>query len=102
MEWLKRNYKTVVGGLIILILIEAVIAWYLIDQFRENYLSGEEALVTALEDLGIDRNDARDTDIDLETERGRAWYEIRIETSDAVHEYRIDAETGEILSARTK
>ena len=102
MVWLKRNYKTVVGALIILILIEAVIAWYLIEQFRENYLSGEAALTIALEDAGLSRKDAWDTDVDLETERGRAWYEIEIETSDAVHEYRIDAETGEILSVRVK
>lgn len=102
MAWLKRNYKTVVGALIILILIEAVITWYLIQQFRENYLSGEEALAIALEDAGLSRNDARDTDVDLETRQGKAWYEIEIETSDAVHEYRIDAETGEILSARVK
>ena len=102
MEWLRRNYKTVVGALIILILTEAVLAWYLIGQFRENYLSGEEALAIALEDAGLCRDDARDTDIDLETEDGRAWYEIEIETSDAVHEYRVDAETGEILAARVK
>ena len=99
MNWLKKNYKTVTGALVILILIEAVIAWYLIEQFRANYLSGDEALTIALEDAGVPREDARRTDIDLETEQGRAWYEIEIETSDAVHEYRVDAESGEILSA---
>ena len=98
MEWLKRNYKTVISALIILILLEAVVAWYLIDQFRENSLSGEEALAIAFEDIGIDPNDARNTGIRLKTEEGKAWYEIEIDTSDAVHKYRIDAETGEILS----
>ena len=104
MEWLKRNAKTVIGILIILILTEAVLAWYLIGQFRENYLSGDEALTIALEDAGYARNDVRKIYIDLETEKGTAWYEIEFEPADlpgAEIEYRIDAETGAILSAHT-
>lgn len=102
MEWLKKNYKTVTGALIILILLETVIAWYLIEQFRQNYLSGDEALTIALADAGLAREEAKKTDIDLETKKGRAWYEIEIETSDHVHQYQIDAETGEILSSGVK
>ena len=103
MEWLKQNAKTVTGTLIILILIEAVLAWYMIDQFRENYLSGEEALVIALEDAGYERDAVRKIDIDLETEKGTAWYEVEFRLSDppgTEFSYHIDAETGEILSAR--
>ena len=103
MEWLKRNAKTVIGILIILILTEAVLAWYLIGQFRENYLSGDEALAIALEDAGYARDDVRKIDIDLETEKGTAWYEVEFELSEppgTEFEYRIDAETGAILSAR--
>jgi len=101
MDWLKKNYKTVTGALVILILIESVIAWYLIAQFRENYLSGDEALTVALADAALTREDAVKTKIDLKTRQGRAWYKITIETSDSVHEYEVDAETGEILSADT-
>ena len=100
MEWLRRNYKTVVGTLIILILIEAVIAWYLIDRFRENYLSGEEALAIALTDAGTASDEVRGTDVRLKTEQGRAWYEIAIETAGATYQYRVDAETGAILPAQ--
>lgn len=97
MEWLKKNYKTVTGTLIILILIEVVVAWYLIEQFRQNYLSGEEALTIALEDAGLSREDAGKTDIDLETRAGSAWYEIEIDADGGTLRYRIDAETGAIL-----
>ena len=103
MAWLRRNAKTVVGVLVILILIEAVLAWYLIQQFRENYLSGDEALQIALTDAGLQRGDVRGVDIDLETERGTAWYEIEFELGDAsgtAYAYHVDAETGAILSIR--
>lgn len=99
MDWLKKNYKTVTGALIILILIEAVVAWYMIEQFRQNYLSGDEALEIALADAGVLRDEARKTGIDLKTKQGRAWYEVRIETEGGSYAYRIDAETGEVLSA---
>lgn len=102
MEWLKRNAKTVISALIILILLEAVGAWYLIDQFRENYLSGEEALAVALEDAGLDRNDAQNADIRLKTEKGSAWYEIGFKAADTAYEYHIDAETGDILLVRAQ
>ncbi|MCR5826144.1 MAG: PepSY domain-containing protein [Oscillospiraceae bacterium] len=99
MEWLKKNYKVVTGALVILILIEIVVAWYLIEQFRQNYLSGEEALGIALSDAGLSQEDAADTDIDLETKAGKAWYEIEFETAQRDYHYRIDAETGEVLAA---
>ena len=102
MEWLKRNAKTVISALIILILLEIAVAWYLINQFREKYLSGEEALAFALEDAALDANDAKNADIRLKTEKGSAWYEIEFDAGDAVYEYRIDAETGEILSFSKK
>jgi len=102
MEWLKKNYKTVTGALIILILMEVVVAWYLIEQFRQNYLSGEEALAVALTDAGLTREDAGKADIDLETRQGRAWYEIEFETSGGTYRYHIDAETGEVLSVVEK
>ena len=96
-------FETVAGALIILILIEAVVSWYLIGQFREHYLSGDEALTAALSDAGISRSAVLNTDIDLETERGQAWYVVTFSLSDApgtVYRYRVDAETGAILSAQ--
>ena len=99
MEWLKRNAKTVIGALVILILVESVLAWYLIQQFRDNYLRGDDALQIALEDAGVSRNAAKDVDIDLKTKRGTAWYEIAFEgSSGTTYRYSVDAETGAVLS----
>ena len=42
MEWLKRNYKTVTGTLVILILIEIVLAWYLIER---NHIAGSLSIL---------------------------------------------------------
>ena len=102
MEWLKRNYKTVTGTLVILILIEIVLAWYLIDRFRENYLSGSEALAIAMEHAGEAPDSAPEASIRLRTRHGSAWYDISWESVDAVHQYMVDAETGEILSTEPK
>lgn len=98
MEWLKRNSKVVIGALVILILMEAVVAWYLIGQFRENYLSGEEALAVALADAGLAREDVDAPDIALKTSRGEAWYEIAFGADGARALYLVNAETGEIVS----
>ncbi len=102
MEWLKKNHKTVIGGLVILILLEMTISWYLIHQFRDNYLSGNEALAIAAEDANLEQAEIRDTDIDLHTGKGKAWYDIEITVSGQTFLYQIDAETGDILSVSEK
>lgn len=98
MDWLKRNYKAVVGGLVILILLEIVLAWYMIEQFRANYLSADEAVGIALEDASLTREEAKEPRVKLETKQGKAWYTVELELVDAVHQYKVDAGTGEILS----
>ena len=99
MEWLKRNAKTVIGALVILILVESVLAWYLIQQFRENYLRGDDTLQIALEDANVPRDAARNVDIDLKTKRGAAWYEITFEeSSGTAYHCSVGAETGAVLS----
>lgn len=102
MEWLKRNGKAVIGALVILILLEAVVSWYLIGQFRENYLSGEEALAVALADAGLSRDDVDAPDIALKTKKGEAWYEIAFGADGARTLYRVNAETGEIVSKQVE
>lgn len=103
MDWLKKNYKTVVGTLIILILIEATVAWYLIGQFHEHYLSGDDALTAALSAAGMERGDVGTPDIKLRTRKSEAWYEVEFATLDApetTYRFLIDAETGEVLADR--
>ena len=74
----------------------------LIDRFRENYLSGSEALAIAMEHAGEAPDSAPEASIRLRTRHGSAWYDISWESVDAVHQYMVDAETGEILSAEPK
>ena len=102
MEWLKRNAKAVIGSLIILILIEAVVSWYLIDQFRENYLSADEAINIALADAGRSEEDVEKLDVALKTKKGQAWYVVEFTEASPpgrTLEYRVDAATGEILDS---
>lgn len=93
----KRGVKLFITFLILLILFEIVLVWYLLRQFHENYLSGEEAMEYALLDAGTT---AAERKIRLKTKAGRAWYEIRFDGGDgASYVYEVDAETGAILSA---
>ena len=94
----NNRWKTLVTFLIILVLFEACIAWYLIEQFRENYLSGEDAFDIALNDAGYSRDDVRRDKIKLKTKQGTAWYVIEFETDAGTSTYRVDAETGAILN----
>ncbi len=101
MDWLKRNYKTVIGTLVILILLEATVSWYLLRRFREDYLSADEAVAVALADAGLDAGAVGAPSVALKTEDGRAWYEVDfapLDAPEAARHYQIDAETGGILT----
>lgn len=98
MNWLRRNAKTVVGVLIILILIECALAYYLVQQFHESYLSGSEAAAIALTDACLEREEAEDLSVKLAHKGGQAWYEVAFMAGGVEFAYRIDAENGTILS----
>ena len=62
----------------------------------------DEALQIALEDAKLTREQVSDVDIELERRLFRSdRYEIDFESGRTEYEYKIDAHTGEILSART-
>ena len=63
---------------------------------------GEKAaLQAALEDAGFTPDEVTDIDIEYEKTPSSAWYEVDFESGRTDYEYRIDAHTGEILSATT-
>ena len=63
---------------------------------------GEKAaLKAALEDAGFTPDEVTDIDIEYEKTPSSAWYEVDFESGRTDYEYRIDAYTGEILSATT-
>lgn len=59
------------------------------------------ALQEALEDAGFTPDEVTDIDIEYEKTPSSAWYEVDFESGRTDYEYRIDAYTGEILSATT-
>lgn len=98
MSWLRRNAKFVIRVLIILILIECALAWYILQQFHERYLSRSEAAAVALADARLEREEAADLAVKLDQKDGQAWYEVAFTAGGMEFAYRIDAESGEILS----
>ena len=102
MDWLRRNAKTVTGALVILILTECAVTYYLIQQFHENYLSGDEAAAIALADARYARDDVDKLKIKLGHKSGEAWYDGSFTADGTPLIYRIDAESGEILSKERK
>lgn len=98
MNWFRRNAKFIIRVLIILILIECALAWYVLQQFHERYLSRNEAAAIALADARLEREEAEDLAVKLDQKDGYAWYEVVFTAGGAGFAYRIDAENGEILS----
>ena len=102
MEFIRKNFKVVAGSLIILILMELAVAYYLVTQFHETYMRGPEALQIAIEDAGVEEAAAEGASVKLGHKSGAAWYNIRFEEGSTVFTYQIDAENGEILSSGTE
>lgn len=105
MQFIRKNYKLIITGLIVLILMELAVSYYLIQKFRENYLSKTEVLTVALDRAGLRETDIRDAEIEFKHKDGRAWYEVEFEQAVPLcldYTYSIDAETGEILFSQTE
>lgn len=105
MQFIRKNYKLIITFLIVLILTELAVSYYLIEKFRENYLSKTEVLTVALDRAGLRKSDVRDTEIEFKHRDGRAWYEVEFEQTAPPcleYTYSIDAETGEILFSQTE
>ena len=102
MDFIRKNFKVVAGSLVILILMELAVTYYLVTQFHERYMQGPEALAIAIEDAGVDEAAVEGASIKLGHKSGSAWYNIRFEEGSTVYEYQIDAESGDILSSGTE
>ena len=105
MQFIRKNYKLIITFLIVLILTELAVSYYLIRKFHETYLSKDEALTVALSDAGLQETDVRDTEIEFKHRDGQAWYEVEFEQTTPPcleYTYTIDAETGKILFSQTE
>ena len=105
MQFIRKNYKIIITFLIVLILSELAVSYYLIEKFHEAYLDKTKALTVALNDAGLGETDVRDTEIEFRHKDGQAWYEVTFEQTAPPcldYTYSIDAETGEILFSQTE
>lgn len=67
----------------------------------EKRIGKDAALQAALADAGLTEAQIADIGIDLETERRSAWYEVEFESGGKEYDYKINAYTGEVVSARS-
>ena len=67
----------------------------------KKMIGKDAAFQAALEDAGLTSEEVRDIDIELDRTLTSARYEVDFEAGRTEYEYRIDAYTGEILSAIT-
>lgn len=67
----------------------------------EKRIGKDAALQVALEDAGLTSEEVRDVDIELDRTLTSRRYEVDFEAGRTEYEYKIDAYTGEILSAAT-
>lgn len=67
----------------------------------KKMIGKDAALQVALEDAGLTSEEVRDVDIELDRTLTSRRYEVDFEAGRTEYEYKIDACTGEILSAAT-
>lgn len=70
--------------------------------FGGKLIGKDAALEIALKDAGVEKTAAIDIDIDYESDKYNKWYEVEFDSGNIEYDYAIQAETGEILSYRTK
>lgn len=98
---MKKPIKTLLIVLAIVLVIGAGTGGYFIWR-NSQYIGKDGALNAVLADMGLERSDVYDVDIDLDDRIGGKYYEVEIEARDVggghiEAEYHIDAVTGEIL-----
>ena len=70
--------------------------------FGSKLIGKDAALEIALNDAGVEKAKAIDIDIELESDKYNQWYEVEFDAGNLEYDYRIQAETGEILTAKAK
>lgn len=67
-----------------------------------QYIGGREAEAIALTHAGLSRDKIRKLETELESEKGKVFYEVEFEHSGYEYEYEIDAVTGKILDVEVE
>ena len=61
-------------------------------------LTADEAIAIALKDAGLQKDQIRDLDAELDNDNGTPHYDVDFEKDNRDYDYEIHAETGKILS----
>ena len=94
---MKKFMKTLAIVLVLALVAGGAIGAYFIYRHTTMYIGSDRALQIALQDSGLEPSAIRDKDIEFDSYRGSAWYDVDFETPGMEYEYSIDASTGEIL-----
>lgn len=95
---MKKGLKITLILLVVLALVGGCIGGYFIWRHHDRYIAKDEALQAALSDAGFTAAEVYDVDVDFESNRYSAWYEVEFEGRSVEYEYVIDAVNGSILS----
>ena len=63
----------------------------------KEYIGREKALEAALAHAGLSQSQVRETEAELDWEKGRMVYEVEFKASGTEYDYEIDAKTGEVV-----
>lgn len=67
-----------------------------------DLIGKDAALDIALKDANVEKAKAVDIDVELESDKYNKWYEVEFDSGNLEYNYKIQAETGEILSSKTE
>jgi len=99
---MNKTGKTIITVLIALIAIGLAIGGYFIYRHNTSYIGADRALEAALRDAGVAANEVIDRDVEFEKTKYAKWYDVDFETFTTEYDYKVDAVTGEILSAASE
>lgn len=95
-EFIIKNRKTICGFLIILILFEFLIVFIMIQNYKENYLSQEDAISAVMNEMNITKDQVTNLESEFDTNDGTAWFEITFIHNNITYNYKVDAESGAV------
>ena len=100
---MKKTVKVLLAVLALAVVIGAGIGGYFIWR-NSQYIGKDAALNIALADMGLERGDVYDVDVELDRDHGSVRYEVEFEARSTDSgpmevKYDIDAATGEIVRA---
>lgn len=99
---MNKTVKKIITIAVILVVLGGVIAGFFVWRHNSRYISKNEAMEIALTDAGVQLRELIEYDVDFDSNKFSAWYEVDFETHSTEYEYTIDAVNGDILHAHNE